>query len=158
MELKTSYEVGVKLEPFYSGGALAVSPDGSLLACACYQEVKVWFFLLASSSASNFHALTEHAIFSCPNLHALNEFDQVPIYLKPSQKYKQFDCRRNANLSKQAHDVLRTSMSSRHLLSPNSIFFKVYWSRLLHFCWFRKWYENQHATLHFALLGGAFTI
>ena len=40
-ELKRLYKAELKLEPFCSGGAVAVSRDGRNLACACYEEVKV---------------------------------------------------------------------------------------------------------------------
>ena len=36
-----SYRVRRKLEAFYTGGAARLSQDGSLLACACADEVKV---------------------------------------------------------------------------------------------------------------------
>ena len=42
-ELRRSYKVDVKLEPFYSGGAAPVSKNGKLVACACYEDVKVKF-------------------------------------------------------------------------------------------------------------------
>jgi hypothetical protein len=38
----TNYRVRARLDPFYTGGALSkVSADGSVLACACGDEVKV---------------------------------------------------------------------------------------------------------------------
>ena len=38
---KQTYRAKVKLEVFYSGGAVQLSPDGRHLACACGDEVKV---------------------------------------------------------------------------------------------------------------------
>ncbi len=38
---KLNYRVKLKLEVFYSGGAVRLSHDGKLLACACGDEVKV---------------------------------------------------------------------------------------------------------------------
>ena len=36
-----AYRVRRKLEAFYTGGAVRLSQDGSLLACSCADEVKL---------------------------------------------------------------------------------------------------------------------
>jgi U3 small nucleolar RNA-associated protein 13 len=38
---KQNYRVRQRLEVFYTGGAVRLSADGRLLACACADEVKV---------------------------------------------------------------------------------------------------------------------
>ncbi len=41
LALKRKYERAASIEPFFSGGALSLSKDGAMLACACGGEVKV---------------------------------------------------------------------------------------------------------------------
>lgn len=38
---KLTYEVTAKIEVFYTGGAASLSPDGTMLACACGEDTKV---------------------------------------------------------------------------------------------------------------------
>jgi hypothetical protein len=39
--MKTLYRASSKIEAFYAGGAIALSNDGTLVACAYYDEIKV---------------------------------------------------------------------------------------------------------------------
>jgi U3 small nucleolar RNA-associated protein 13 len=41
LALKRKYERAASIEPFFSGGALALSRDGDILACTCGGEVKI---------------------------------------------------------------------------------------------------------------------
>ena len=42
MTTKTHYKVAHRIEVFYAGGAISLSNSGKLIACAYYDEVKVF--------------------------------------------------------------------------------------------------------------------
>ncbi len=46
---KLNYRVRLRLEVFYTGGAVRLSHDGKLLACACGDEVKVIVLHMSST-------------------------------------------------------------------------------------------------------------
>eukprot|EP00961_Rhodomonas_salina_P014466 193993-Rhodomonas_salina.2 len=41
LTLKRSYERAASIEPFYTGGAICLSRDGSVMCCTCAGQVKL---------------------------------------------------------------------------------------------------------------------
>lgn len=52
MAAKTHYKVSNKIEAFFAGGAISLSKDGELIACAYYDEVKVVASVKASADTN----------------------------------------------------------------------------------------------------------